>query len=355
MRHAQVLDVALEHGAAKRGRLEQVGRGLGDQPPLAHAPNHVPRSTDALQAPRHVARRLDLANQVDRPHVDSQLERRGRHDRREITLLERLFGRSALVQADAAVVGPERPTSDSAVSADRRRPALPPLSGPRVSSGIGQFVEPGRQLLDRPPVVGEDDRRTVLPHERQQLSSISGQIEPATTCRSCGRGQMTWRSMVAAPAGVDDRDRSRHALALGRRRPRPTRSPPDSARPHRAAAVSPTSRSGRNAAVAIASSRSRKCQEHTSLVAADRVNLVDDHVAMPAEDLPCPAGEHQMQRFRRGDQDVGRLAHDRRPTRWLACRRCGPRPGARAAMLPMASDRARIPSRETASCARRPG
>ncbi len=92
--------------------------------PFAHALHHVPRSPHPLQPSGHVSRRLDLANQVDRSHVDPQLERRCRHDRRELAPLECLFGRSPLVQADAAVVGPERTCNDFLEFAGRGRLGL---------------------------------------------------------------------------------------------------------------------------------------------------------------------------------------------------------------------------------------
>jgi hypothetical protein len=38
-----------------------------------------------------------------------------------------------------------------------------------------------------------------------------------------------------------------------------------------------------------------------------RVDLVDDHPLGALEDLPRLAGEHQVQRLRRGDQHVGRV------------------------------------------------
>ena len=58
---------------------------------------------------------------------------------------------------------------------------------------------------------------------------------------------------------------------------------------------------------------------HAALVAGQGVDLVHDHGAHGAEDLArLGAGEHQVERFGRGDQDVRRLAHHRPP---LALRR----------------------------------
>ena len=50
-----------------------------------------------------------------------------------------------------------------------------------------------------------------------------------------------------------------------------------------------------------------------ALGAGDRVDLVDDDVLDVAEDLARGAGEHQVQRLGRRDQDVGRVAGDLAP------------------------------------------
>ena len=50
-----------------------------------------------------------------------------------------------------------------------------------------------------------------------------------------------------------------------------------------------------------------------ALGAGDRVDLVDDDVLDVAEDLARGAGEHQVERLGRRDQDVGRVAGDLAP------------------------------------------
>ena len=86
--------------------------------PLLTPPHDVPGPAHALKPARHAARRFDLADEVDRPHVDAQLQRGRRHDRGELALLQGLFGRPALLQAQAAVMGSERPRSSMARSPD---------------------------------------------------------------------------------------------------------------------------------------------------------------------------------------------------------------------------------------------
>ena len=62
------------------------------------------RATDALQAGRDGRRRLDLDDEVDRAHVDAQLEAARRDDARQVAALERFLGECALLAADAAVM-----------------------------------------------------------------------------------------------------------------------------------------------------------------------------------------------------------------------------------------------------------
>ena len=131
-RDAQMLDFTMQHRATECGRFEQVGGRLGDQPALADAVHDVPGSPDPLQTPGDVARRLDLANQVDRAHVDPQFERRGRDDRLQLTLLECFFGGPPFVEADAAMVGTESARiSQVRALVDARRG----YHGPRVGRG----------------------------------------------------------------------------------------------------------------------------------------------------------------------------------------------------------------------------
>jgi hypothetical protein len=55
-----------------------------------------------------------------------------------------------------------------------------------------------------------------------------------------------------------------------------------------------------------------------------RMDLVDDHRFDPGEDLPHAGAQHQVERLRRGDEDVGRFFGHRPP---LFLRRiAGPQP-----------------------------
>ncbi len=161
-RHTQVLDISVQHGAAKRGTLEQVGRRLGDHASLADAVHNVPGAADALHTAGHVSGRFNLTDEVDRPHVDAQLERCRRHDRGQLALFEGLFRRAPFVQADTAVMGAE--------TTGFRFGRVDAVVGKRIDLAvetalIGELVEPRRQLFHHPSIIGEDDRRSMSLHQ----------------------------------------------------------------------------------------------------------------------------------------------------------------------------------------------
>ena len=60
-----------------------------------------------------------------------------------------------------------------------------------------------------------------------------------------------------------------------------------------------------------------------------RVDLVDDHGPHAPERLASGRREHQVERLRCGDQDVGRTPGSGAADRARACRRCGSQPPAR--------------------------
>ena len=100
----------------------------------------MPGATHALQPPRHRLRALDLDHEVDRAHVDPELEGRGRDEARDAARLQELLDLHALLAGERAVVGPGE--------------LLP-----------GELVQAQREPLREAPVVDEHDRRAVLADE----------------------------------------------------------------------------------------------------------------------------------------------------------------------------------------------
>ncbi len=93
----------------------------------------MPGAADALHPRRDRRRRLHLHHEVDRAHVDPELEAARRHQRREAPGLELLLDLEPLLTGDAAVM--------------------------RLDELLaGQLVEARGKPLGQPPRVHEDQR-----------------------------------------------------------------------------------------------------------------------------------------------------------------------------------------------------
>ena len=113
---------------------------LREDPTLRDRVQVVPGATDALQPSRDRLRALDLDDEVDRAHVDAELERRRRDEARDLPRLQELLDDEPLLPRERPVV--------------RARELL-----------LGELVDPEREPLGEPPVVDEDDRRAVRADE----------------------------------------------------------------------------------------------------------------------------------------------------------------------------------------------
>jgi hypothetical protein len=104
-RNRRLLDRALAHLPRDDGGLEQVGAELGEDPALRDGAELVAGAADPLEAARDRLRRLDLDDEVDRAHVDAELERRRRDEARNLALLQELLDLDPLLAGERAVVG----------------------------------------------------------------------------------------------------------------------------------------------------------------------------------------------------------------------------------------------------------
>ena len=85
----------------------------------------------------------------------------------------------------------------------------------------------------------------------------------------------------------------------------------------------------------------RQREVRAALGGRQGVDLVDDHPPDAAQGLASLRREHQVERLRRGDEDVGRVRHQRAAGRGPGCRRCARPPAARGrAARPSARRRA---------------
>ena len=103
-RDLRLFDLAAAHRARDDRRLEQVGAELREDAPLRDRAELVARAADALQAARDGLRRLDLDHEVDRAHVDAELEARRRDEARDPPRLQILLDELALLAREGAVV-----------------------------------------------------------------------------------------------------------------------------------------------------------------------------------------------------------------------------------------------------------
>ncbi len=293
-RHHRRFDQPLAHAARHDGALQQIGAELGEDPPPRHLADAVTGATDALQPAGHRLGRLDLHDEVDRPHVDAELERRGGDQAGQPARLELALDDEALLTRQRAVMG----TGDLAHGL-----------AARGSITRRQVVQAQRDALGRAPVVDEHQRGVVFVDELQQLrvdrrpDRAAGRLaarDGVELERRVGLDHRLDRHVDQqverlARAGIDDRALARRAdekvSDLGKRALR--RRETDAL--HVAARLlgEPLERDGK----VRAPLRLGHCMD-----------LVDDHPAHAGEQLLRPAGQHDEERLGRRDQDVGRRA-----------------------------------------------
>src|SRR5439155_21092357 len=86
-RDHRLLDPTLEHALDDDRGLDQVGPELGEDTTLRNGAELGPCTPDPLEATDDRLRRLDLYDEVDRAHVDAELERGRRHEARDLSRL----------------------------------------------------------------------------------------------------------------------------------------------------------------------------------------------------------------------------------------------------------------------------
>ena len=157
-------------------------RNFGKSDALRRLADLVAGAADALQPGRDARRRLDEDDEVDGAHVDAELERGGRDDRRDPAGLEVLLDLEPLLARDRAVVG-----ADELLA--------------------GQLVEALREPLGEAPAVREDDRAAVGADELEEARVDRGPDARAQVAeRDRPAGLLLGRQDLAEPGHVLDRD-----------------------------------------------------------------------------------------------------------------------------------------------------
>ncbi len=291
---AGLLDLALAHRARHDRALEQIGAELREDAPLRHLAQLVPGATDALETARDGLRRLDLDDEVDRSHVDAELEARGGDQTWDAPGLEILLDEHPLLARERAVM--------------RAR-----------ELAFGELVEPERKPLGEPAIVDEHDRRAVLLDEAQDLGidrrpdRLDAPLRAGVHLLSVRRRGVREQAGRSQLAQVLDRDHDLEVELLAR--PRVDELDRTSARhetadllerPLRRREAEPLHRGVEQRLEPLDADRKMR----PTLRACDRMHLVEDERLDPTQGLACLRREHQVQRLRRGDQDVGRLGDE---------------------------------------------
>ena len=163
--------------------LEEVAAVLREDHALRRRADLVAGPPDALEPARDRRRALDLDDEVDRAHVDPELEAARRDDRRHAAGLELLLDRDALLAGDRSVVG-----ADELLA--------------------GEVVEALGEPLREAAAVREDDRAAVL---ADQLEDRAGGSPARCWCappgsspgrRAAGRAAGSRRAAVMSSIGT---------------------------------------------------------------------------------------------------------------------------------------------------------
>ena len=282
------------HPLGERSRGQEVSPVLREDDAGGRLVHAVTGAPDALHAARDRGRRLDLDHEIDRSHVDAELERAGRHQRPEPPGLQIVLDAKPLLACDRPVM--------------RVRQLF-----------TRQIVQRVRDALREPAAVDEDERRAVLAHELEEprvdrrpdaRAPIGPRGRPAAelerlaeACHVLDRhldGELERLSM----AGIDDAHRAR-AVGL-----EPTEESSD--------LVQRALRRGESDALEAPTREAlepfqREREMRAALGRDDGVDLVDDDALDVAECLARGRREHEVERLGRGDEDVGRRLAEARP------------------------------------------
>ena len=98
------LDLALIHGARDRGACHKVRAVFGKNRSLADSSHTVAGASDALHSAGDRGWCFDLHDEINRSHVDAELERRGRDQPAQRSHLQAVFDLFALRHGHAAVM-----------------------------------------------------------------------------------------------------------------------------------------------------------------------------------------------------------------------------------------------------------
>ena len=287
LHHLRRLNVAGPHGVENRHLLECVVTKGGDEDATADGVERVTRASDALERGRHALGALQLDDEVHRAHIDTELQGAGGDERAQLTGLEPLLEQEAPLARQRAVV--------------RQRDIL-----------FRQHVHARRHPLGLRAVVDEDQRSARAANLREH-QRCDRRPDRAVHMREV----VHWRHHAGLhpldEAAVHDRRGAEAGRNAGARRQAPGQEARDLVeRPLRGRESDALRWLGGQRREALEGER----EVRTTLGTGHGVNLVHDHGTQRAEHRAAShAGQQDVQRFRRRDQDVRRLAQHPRARR----------------------------------------
>lgn len=222
-RDAQRLDLPGPHPLGDHRGLHQVGSELGEDHAGGDGADLVAGPADPLQPGGDRGRRLHLDHQVDRAHVDAQLQAGGGHHGGQSAGLQLLLHQRALLLGDRAVVRPGQHRRRAlggaglahqlggGVVLGQRRGGAAHIERSAGGALVGDLVQPVAEPLGEAPGVGEDDGRPVRLHQvddplldvrpdRTGLLRVVGRRGGESSARSA-TGTTTERSKRLADGG----------------------------------------------------------------------------------------------------------------------------------------------------------
>ncbi len=316
--HPQRLDPPGAHPLGDHRGLDEIAAVLGEDDAPGDRADLVAGAAHPLEPGGDRRRRFHLDNEIDRAHVDAQLQTGGGDHGRQSARLQVLLHLGALLLGDRTVVR---------AGQQRRRALGGPGLGHQLGGGVvlgqglpvgalvGDLVETVAQPLRQAAGVGEDDRGAV---RLDQIGDLLLDLRPD--------GRLLARSAVlyggaAQLSHVLHRDDHREVEALAGRRLDDLHPPLWRQiaghllhRAHRRRQADPAGRTGAAGATGTAQlvqPFQRQRQMRTALRTGDGVHLVQDDRLYARQGLPGRRRQHQEQRFGGGDEDVGRAVGDR--------------------------------------------
>ena len=278
--------------AHRGGTFEQIVERKREQAPFRRRVELMARAADPLDRGRDALGRVDLADQLDRADVDTQLQRRGRDQRAQLTALKPLLGRDPLGARETPVMRQHGVVAETFLQVERD--PLGPSAAQREDQGRTMLPnQRGDRVVHRLPVL--------MGRERAEVGPRRDHLEVHRT------------RAIVRPLGAHHFHRARAARAVGiglgagEKPGQPLdrierRREPDSRR---------TRRAGRTHHPL--QPLQREHQMRAALVGRERVQLIHDHVAHGAQTLTkARRGQQDEERLGRGDEDVGRPPEHRR-------------------------------------------